>query len=108
VRDTIYLVFDRHSVIRMTKRSPALGRGEVYTKVAFEAQDRVFREPVLETSILIEDWREGLDIGDVELKEGTITSTEAEMIRKARVEAMVNELEGRGYTVVPAAVTDDA
>lgn len=106
VKDVIYLVFDKYSVKRMTKKAPALGRGEVFTKVSFEAQDRVFREPVLETSIVIEDWREGLDIGDVELREGTITKTEADMIRKARVEAMVAELEERGYTVVPAVVTE--
>jgi hypothetical protein len=100
VRDLVYLVFTRHNVVRMTKKTPALARGEFYTKLQFTALDGVFREPVLETSVVIEDWREGLDIGDVELKEGTITATEADMIRKAREEAMIRALADRGYTVI--------
>jgi hypothetical protein len=100
VIDTIYIVFDKYGVKRMTKKAPSLSRGEVYTKLRFEARDGVFREPVLETSVVIEDWREGMDTGDVELKEGTITKTEADMIRAAREKALVEVLAMRGYTVI--------
>lgn len=99
MKETIYLVVSRHRVERMTKRMPELSRGEIPVKLVLEVDPSAFREPVIEKQVIIEDWRQGIDIGDVELREGVITETEAQMIRERRLAEMKRILEEQGYKI---------
>lgn len=99
MNQTIYLVADQRGVQRMTKSLPSLGRGEVPIKVDVTIEPGAFRTPVISKEIYINDWREGIDINDVEFKQSVITPKEAEMIRAARMDKMKEILEGQGYTV---------
>lgn len=42
MKDTVYIVFNRHSVDRMTKREPGLARGEKMVLVDIEAPDSLW------------------------------------------------------------------
>lgn len=99
MKETIYLVVSRHRVERMTKRMPELSRGEIPVKLVLEVDPSAFREPVIEKHVIIEDWRQGIDIGDVELREGIITETEAQLIRERRLAEMKRILEEQGYKI---------
>lgn len=100
MKDVIFLTCNRNGVVKMTKSMPALARGEIPVKVEVIVEPGAFREPVLATSITIADWREGVDIADVELKERVITQEEADMIRARRLTAMREVLEARGYVIL--------
>lgn len=47
----------------------------------------------------ITDWREGMGLGDIELKESFITEKEAEMIRQQRRQLQVDSLRAMGYKI---------
>lgn len=83
----------------MTKNLPNLQRGEIPVKLIIEVDQAAFREPVIEQKVTIVDWRQGIDIADVQLTESTITDKEAEMIREQRLERMKKILEDQGYKV---------
>jgi hypothetical protein len=101
-KQVIWLVMDEYGVDRMTKRMPAsLGKAEHAVKAEIEWDPRALRPPVLETRITIQDWRQGLDVGDIEFRQLTLTATEAEGIRQRRREAMVEQMRELGYTVTP-------
>lgn len=97
--ETIYLTVDRTGVKRMTKNLPSLYKGEIPIKLTLHVEETAFREPVIEKHVTVEDWREGVDIADVEFKETTITEAEAKMIKEQRLERMQQVLESQGYTV---------
>src|SRR5690348_16030327 len=99
MKDVIFLVVDRTKVVRMTKRLPELARGEIPVKLVLTVEESAFREPVLERQVTVTDWRDGLDLADVEFKETFITEAEAELIRNRRLAAMEEILRSRGYTV---------
>jgi len=99
MKQTIYLVASSRGVLRMTKSLPSLGRGEVPIKVDVTIEQGAFRTPVISKEIYIDDWREGIDINDVEFKQSVITPKEAEMIRESRMEKMKEILEAQGYMV---------
>jgi hypothetical protein len=108
MRETIYLVISRHKVERMTKNLPDLHRGEIPVKLRVEVADTAFREPVIERHIEVVDWRDGIEVGDLDLKESFITEAEAAMIRKQRLEKMRELMEANGYevTLKPPALED--
>lgn len=99
MREVIYLAVGRRGARAMTKNLPQLQRGEIPVKIVLEIEQSAFREPVLERHVIIADWREGIDLGDLDLKEGTITEEEAAMIRTQRLDRMAEALRGHGYGV---------
>jgi hypothetical protein len=99
VKEVIYLAISRHRVERMTKNLPDLKRGEIPVKLIVDVDNGAFGPPVLEQHVRITDWRDGIDIADVDFREAIITEAEAEVIRARRLEAMRKVLEGQGYTV---------
>jgi hypothetical protein len=101
VRDVIWLVCNGSAVDRMTKRQPTTGRSEIPVKLIIEMPDSAFRSPVLERHVVIDDWREGTDLADVELKQDVITREEADLIVARRIAKMRELLENHGYTVTP-------
>ena len=82
MNEVIHLAVDRYGVNRMTKNLPSLRRGEVPIKLTLTVEDQAFREPVIEKEVHIEDWRQGVDIADVEFKEAVITEEEALRVPK--------------------------
>lgn len=108
LRRTIYLVISRHGVERMTKNLPELRRGEIPVKLIMEVADTAFREPVIERRVEIVDWRDGIEVGDLELKESFITEEEAAVIRTRRLATMAELLEREGYEVTQKPPPDDA
>jgi hypothetical protein len=99
MKDVIYLVVARLGVQRMTKNLPSLNRGEIPVKLNLNVEDNAFREPVIVKEVEIADWRQGVDIADVEFKEAVITEEEAALIRERRLEKMREVLVQQGYTV---------
>src|SRR3954454_1056165 len=102
MKQVIYLVADRGGIRRMNKAFPELNRGEIPIKLEVEIDNDAFRTPVIEKKIRIENWRQGVDIGDVELKDLTITEEEAQLIREQRIEKMRQIMEQQGYKVTKA------
>ena len=99
MKETIYLVVSPYKVERMTKNLPELRRGEIPVKLELEVAEDAFREPVITKQVHITDWRDGIDIADVEFKESVITEEEAELIKAQRLERMKSILEKQGFTV---------
>ena len=89
-------------VQRMTKDLPSLYESEIPIKLKLTVEQAAFREPVVEKSIVVEDWRAGVDIADVELDETTITEEEARLIPEQRLKRMAEVLEAQGYVVSTA------
>lgn len=103
MKEVIFLVVSRQRVERMTKNLPDLKRGEIPVKIVVEVDAAAFGAPTIERHVHVTDWRQGIDIADVDFREGTITEAEAELIRQRRIEAMRKVLEGQGYTVTAPA-----
>jgi hypothetical protein len=99
MKETIYLVVNRNKVERMTKNLPSLSRGEIPVRVNIQVEETAFRTPVIEKEVYVEDWREGVDMGDVEFEGTAITKEEVEIIRARRLEKMQEILQSQGYTV---------
>lgn len=108
MQETIFLVISRQRVERMTKSLPSLKRGEIPVKIVVRVAATAFREPVIEREVEIVDWRDGIEVGDLDLKESFITEAEAAMIRKQRLEKMRELMEANGYevTLKPPALED--
>lgn len=107
MKETIFLVVSRRTVERMTKNMPALNRGEIPIKVEVTVEESAFREPVLVKEVYVEDWREGIDIADIDFKQTFLTEEEAEIIRARRLDEMKKILESKGYSVSePQATTE--
>lgn len=99
MREVIYLAVSPRKVERMTKSLPQLSRGEIPVKLIIEVDQAAFREPVIERHVQITDWREGIDLGDLDLRESVITEEEAQVIRDRRLARMRAVLEDHGYQV---------
>ena len=101
MKEVIYLAVSRRKVERMNKAMPDLRRGEIPVKLVVEVDEAAFREPVIERHVHIVDWREGIDLADITLRESVITEDEAQMIRDRRLAAMRRILEEHDYEVIP-------
>lgn len=101
MKDVIYLAVSRRGVMRMTKNLPSLMRGEIPVKLELTVDEKAFREPVIVKQVEVNDWREGIDIADVDFKETFITAKEAAMIKEQRLARMQEILEQQGFTVTP-------
>lgn len=99
MKDVIYLVVDRYGVKRMTKKMPSLYTGEFPLKVEVTVEQNAFQNPTVTKQVVVEDWREGIDVSDVDFKETFITEKEAEIIRAQRLERMKEILETQGYEI---------
>jgi hypothetical protein len=99
MKETIYLVVTRSKVERMTKNLPQLDRGEIPVKLHVTVDEKAFREPVIEKHVEIDDWREGVDIADVEFRGSIITQDEADVIKQRRLARMREILESQGFNV---------
>lgn len=97
--DTIFLVVTRRGIERMTKNLPSIARGEVPVKLLVTVEEGAFREPVIVKEVMVNDWREGIDMADVDFQGSAITEEEAEVIRARRLEKMKEILETQGYSV---------
>jgi hypothetical protein len=107
VKEAIYLKVSRTRVEGMYKSLPAVGRYEIPVKVVVEVKDNAFREPTIERHVTVTDWRDGIELADVELREGIITEAEAEVIKKRRLAQMRAVLEERGYSVTEPPADDE-
>lgn len=107
MKEVIYLKVSRHRVEGMYKSLPAVGRYEIPVKVIVEVAETAFREPTIERKVTVTDWRDGIELADVELREGIITEAEAELIKARRLAQMRAVLEERGFTVTYTPLADD-
>lgn len=95
----IYLYADSWGINRMTKNLGEVKRGEIPIKLTIKISEKAFREPVIEKEVVIEDWRQGVDIADIDFKETFITEEEAGAIREMRLKKMADILKQQGYEV---------
>lgn len=99
MKDTIYLIVDQRGVQGMRKSFIGTKRGEVCVKLNVEVDKKAFSPPVLEQRVYVADWRDNVDIEDVQFNKGIITEDEAKMIREKRIEKMATILETQGFTI---------
>lgn len=99
MEEVIFLVVSPYKVERMTKNLPTLNRGEIPVKLTVKIDKKAFREPVISRVVEIDDWRDGIDIADVEFRNSIITAEEAEVIKQARLTKMRDILEAQGYKI---------
>ena len=99
MREVIWLVISPRRVERMTKNPPDVNRGEIAVKVTVEVPAKSFRPPVVERTLLIEDWRDGTELEDLHLRNDVITAAEAEQIVQRRLDRMAQILRERGAEV---------
>lgn len=100
MKQTIFLYATQNGIAnRVTRELGRVERGQIPIKLELEIEETAFREPVIEKYVKIEDWRQGVDIADVDFKETFITEDEAAMIRQARFDKMSEILKRQGYTV---------
>ena len=99
MKQTIYLYADSYGINRMTKSLGRIQRGEIPIELEVTVEETAFREPVIRKQVIINDWREGVDIADVDFKETFITEQEAAAIRQMRFDKMTEILTAQGYTV---------
>lgn len=99
MKDAIYLVVSKRKVERMTKTLPYVSRGEVVVKLVITVTDKAFSPPTLDQEVIVNDWRDGIDLEDVEFKQSIITKDEAEIIKQRRLDKMQSILEDQGYEI---------
>lgn len=99
MREVVWLVISPERVERMTKRPPDVRRGEIAAKVTVEVPRTAFRPPVIERTLLIEDWRDGTELEDVRLSRDVITEEEAREIVGRRLARYADLLREHGATV---------
>lgn len=102
MKDTIYLIVDQRGVQSMRKSFTGTKRGEVCIKLNVEVEKKAFEPPVLEQSVYVADWRDNVDIEDVQFNRNVITQEEAEMVKQKRIEKMATILESQGFTITRA------
>jgi hypothetical protein len=107
MEDTIYLICDRKNVKGMRKTLPRWKRGEVIVKLKVEVDPDCFGSPTIEKHVFVEDWKEGIDLEDVQFEKNIITEEEAEIIKEKRLEKMQRILEEQGYFVSKKEEDDD-
>jgi hypothetical protein len=99
VKETIYLIVDRRGVLGMRKNLPEVRRREIPVKLTIAVPPEAFSPPTLAQEITVNDWRQGIEMNDVEFRQSIITPEEAELIRQRRLEKMRQILEAQGFTV---------
>lgn len=99
MKEVIYLVVSQRKIERMTKTMPNLYRGETVVKLGVTVDPKAFQPPVLDQEVVVNDWRDGIDLEDVEFKQNIITKDEAELIKQRRLERMQEILQNQGYEV---------
>ena len=99
MKDVIYLVVNRNKVDRMTKTLPNLYKGEYVVRVAVTVDDDAFNEPTISKEIHVENWRQGIDVSDVDFSEPYITEEEATIIRERREAQLIEALKLKGYKI---------
>jgi hypothetical protein len=100
MKETIYLIVNQNGIQTMRKTLPNVRRGEIPVKLNITIPKEAFAPPTLVQDVVVNDWRQGIELQDVEFRESVITPEEAQIIRERRVEKMKEVLEGQGYTVV--------
>lgn len=99
MNETIYLKVDRFGVKGMTKSMPRLNKNEYPVKLNITVEPEAFREPLMETNIVITDWRQGFAFPDIDLKEMAISKDEAEQLVAQREAQAVEDLRAKGYEI---------
>ena len=99
MKDTIFLTVDRRGVQGMRKSYTGAKRGEVIVKLNVTVPQEAFSPPVLDQEVVVNDWRDGIDLEDVEFNQAVITQEEADIIKEKRLAKMVEILDGHGYDV---------
>jgi hypothetical protein len=99
MKDTIYLCISARGVQKMTKSMPDTRAGEIAVRLEVEVDASALRPPVLTRKVHIADWRDGIELSDVEFREGIITDDEATLIRQRRLDRMEQILAEHGYKV---------
>lgn len=112
LKDTIWLVISPERVEKMTKTPPDTTRGKIAVKVLVTVPIGAFQPPVLQKELRVEDWRDGTELGDMDLSQGVITQAEADLIVQRRLAKMADILRERGAVVTwpepePDAVPQD-
>lgn len=107
MRDTVFLVITPRKVDRMAKTVPAIRSDEIVVKLTVEVPPGRFRTPTVERHVIIEDWTDGTELGDLELRQDFITEAEAKLIVERRLGRMAEVLREHGYLVSPDPVTGD-
>lgn len=99
MKDTIYLIVNKKKVERMTKTLPDARRGEIIVKAMIEVKDSCFGQATIPQEIYIDDWRDGIDLEDVEFRKNFITKEESDLIKKKRLDKMTEILQAQGYDI---------
>lgn len=107
MKDTIYLIVDQRGVQSMRKSFTGTRRGEVCVKLNVEVDKKAFEPPVIEQNVYVNDWRDGIDLEDVQFNQNVITEEEAEMVRQKRLAKMSQILEDQGYKVEAPEVSNE-
>ncbi len=107
MKDTIYLIVNRWKVERMTKNVPQLKKGDYVCRVDVTVKEDAFTEPMLVKEVTVENWREGVDVSDIEFSEPYITEEEATIIRERREKALIESLKAKGYKIEKVEKSND-
>jgi hypothetical protein len=99
MKDLIYLTINKEKVVKMTKTLPDVRRGEIIAKVDVKVEDKCFGTATIPQEIFINDWRDGIDMEDVEFKKNIISQEEADIIKQRRLEKMTQILREQGFNV---------
>lgn len=99
MKDTIYLIANNKKVERMTKTLPDVRKSEIVIKVDVNVKESVFNTATIPQEIFINDWRDNIDLEDVEFNKNIISKEEAELIKQKRLDKMERILIAQGYKV---------
>lgn len=64
-------------------------------KLTIAVPPEAFNPPTRAQEITVNDWRQGIELSDVEFRQSTILPEEAELIRQRRLEKMRGILEAQ-------------
>lgn len=106
MKEIIYLTIDRYKVKKMTKTVPNTNRNEHILKLTVEVKPEAYRDPLVSKEIVVEDWREGIDISDVDFQNPFITQEEANTIRQMRLDSTIEILKSQGYKIEKEATNE--
>lgn len=57
MKTKVFLIADAWGVVRLTKREPALNRGEVAVRLTVTIPDAVFKNPIVDASVEVAEDR---------------------------------------------------
>lgn len=107
MKDTVFLVITPRKVDRMAKTVPSTRADEIVVKLIVEVPPGRFRTPTVERHVIIEDWTDGTELGDLDLRQSFITEAEAKLIVERRLARMAEVLREHGYLVSQDTATGD-